>query len=63
MSTTRRKFISASASGLAVLSAPGFLAGCTKNKRWQPHAQQALPDNPFMTWFGVVWTKAFYAAS
>ncbi len=53
---SRRGFLAAS-SGTAALVAPNFLAACGP-KEAQPMAAAAasaapLPDNPFLTWFGV----------
>ena len=51
MTIKRRDFIRRAAASGAVLTLPGFLAGCG--------VQQALmmtdptPENPFMDWFGV----------
>ena len=52
MPINRRDFIWGAAAGTAVLSMPGFLAGCVK--QGVPVASGVLvPDNPFLTWFGI----------
>ncbi len=47
----RRTFLGSMAAGTAVVTMPGFLAGCGV----QPATRlsEPTPENPFMTWFGV----------
>ena len=51
MTIKRRDFLGHMAAGSAVLTMPGFLAGCGV----QPATavSETAPANPFMTWFGV----------
>jgi TldD protein len=51
MSIKRRQFLGHMAAGSAIMTMPGFLSGCGV----QPATavSEAMPDNPFMTWFGV----------
>ncbi len=51
MSIKRREFLGTMAAGGAVLTVPGFLAGCGVQQATAVGA--STPDNPFMTWFGV----------
>jgi TldD protein len=47
----RRDFLGHVASGGAILTVPGFIAGCGMQRVADVTA--AAPDNPFMEWFGV----------
>jgi TldD protein len=49
-SWTRRGLLRGSASGLAMLSMPGFLASCAKQGI---QATGTTPGNPFQQWFGI----------
>ena len=51
MTIKRRDFRSTFAAGSAVVTMPGFLAGCGVQSA-RAIARQA-PQNPFMEWFGV----------
>ncbi|MDH3339133.1 MAG: TldD/PmbA family protein, partial [Gammaproteobacteria bacterium] len=51
MAIKRREFLGRIAAGAAVLSAPGFLAGCSVQQATAVAA--ATPENPFLDWFGV----------
>ena len=51
MTIKRRDFLSTVAAGSAVVTMPGFLAGCGVQSA-RAIARQA-PQNPFMEWFGV----------
>ena len=51
MAIKRREFLGRIAAGAAVLSVPGFLAGCSVQQATAVAA--ATPENPFLDWFGV----------
>ncbi|MCH7821373.1 MAG: TldD/PmbA family protein [Proteobacteria bacterium] len=51
MSIKRREFIGHIAAGSAILTVPGFLAGCGVQQATT--ITDATPYNPFMEWFGV----------
>lgn len=51
---SRRRFLQGASLGTAALTMPGFLAGCTKSTgAVVASATATLPDNPFLTWFGI----------
>lgn len=47
----RREFVGTMAAGGAVLTVPGFLAGCGVQEATR--VAQPTPENPFMQWFGM----------
>jgi TldD protein len=47
----RREFLSRIAAGSAIVTIPGFLAGCGINRTIT--AAEPVPDNPFLQWFGI----------
>ena len=49
----RRRFLIDSAKGAVVLSVPGFLAACGNRQSPATAMTAPLPENPFLTWFGV----------
>jgi len=51
MTIKRRDFLATAAAGTAVLTVPGFLAGCGVQQATL--VAGATPVNPFMEWFGV----------
>ena len=51
MTIKRREFIGTMAAGGAVLTMPGFLAGCGVQQATM--VAEPTPDNPFMQWFGM----------
>jgi len=50
-SISRRRFLVGSSAGTALLTMPGFLAGCASSGRRA--ATGPAPDDPFADWFGV----------
>ncbi|MEM7496076.1 MAG: twin-arginine translocation signal domain-containing protein, partial [Myxococcota bacterium] len=53
MSSSRRRFLQAAGLGTASLTMPTWL-GCTARKGVEAvAAAEAVPPNPFLTWFGV----------
>ncbi len=51
---SRRGFVQAAATGTAVVTAPGWLAACgPKDGQALAVGAAPLPDDPFLTWFGV----------
>ena len=50
---SRRRFIVGSSAGTALLTMPGFLAGCSSSGSRNVGATDPLPDDPFNDWFGV----------
>ncbi len=51
MTIKRREFLACAAAGSAVVTLPGFLAGCGMQQATA--LADPTPQNPFMTWFGV----------
>ena len=51
MTIKRRDFLGSVAAGSAIVTMPGFLAGCGVQSATT--IATATPDNPFMDWFGV----------
>ena len=51
MTIKRREFLARAAAGSAVLTLPGFLAGCSVQQATA--LADPTPENPFMDWFGV----------
>ena len=51
MTIKRREFVGTMAAGGAILTVPGFLAGCGVQEATRIAAP--TPENPFMQWFGV----------
>ena len=51
MAIKRREFLGRMAAGSAVLTVPGFLAGCSVQRATA--VADATPENPFMEWFGI----------
>jgi TldD protein len=49
---TRRRFLQASGAGTALITMPGFLAGCSKSGG-SGTLPPAAPTNPFLDWFGI----------
>ena len=47
----RRDFLGGVVAGRAILTVPGFLAGCGVQKATL--IASPTPENPFMEWFGV----------
>ena len=50
---SRRQLLGSAAGGIAVLSMPSFLAACVRDKGIVASAAAPLPEDPFLTWFGV----------
>ena len=53
---TRRDFLKTAGVGVAVLTVPRLLTGCTRRGQVAPeaaHPLATLPEDPFVTWFGV----------
>ena len=51
MTIKRREFIARMAAGSAIVTVPGFLAGCGVQQAVE--LADTVPENPFMEWFGV----------
>ena len=51
MTIKRRDFLGHAAAGSAILTLPGFLAGCSVQQATA--IADPTPENPFMDWFGV----------
>lgn len=51
MTLKRRDFLGTVAAGSAIITMPGFLAGC--GVQTATRIASATPENPFMEWFGV----------
>ncbi len=51
MTIKRREFLGRVAAGSAILTMPGFLAGCSIQQATA--VADPTPENPFMDWFGV----------
>ena len=51
MTIKRRDFLARIAAGSAIVTVPGFLAGCGVQQTLE--MAEATPENPFMDWFGI----------